>query len=118
MTEEEYKNIEAPSKAEITQRQRKINTGIFSVVGNIIFLGTSFGIACVFIFLFSKTFSNQLTSMNYYMQQLIALWIPVAIGLACGFGIQHGLTWLIIHGFKLQDKLEESFVAHYKKKDK
>lgn len=118
MTEEELKNIKAPDEVEIDAKRKRFNTAMFSIVGNIVFLATSFGIACIFIFLFSKSFANQLTSMNYYIQQLVALWIPVAIGLACGFAIQHGLTFLIIHGFKLRDKLEESFVSHYVKKNK
>lgn len=117
MTEEELKNIKAPDQAAVTQKRKRLNTALFSIVGNIIFLGTAVGVTILIMLYVLARFTYQIQNIESdILRQIVSLWIPVIVGLACGFGLQHGLTFLIIHAFKLQDKLEDSFVAHYQKK--
>lgn len=116
MTEEEFRNIAAPSLEEKASKKSRFTTAMFSIVGNIFFLAVSFGVACGLIFLFKVKFFPQVT--NYYLSQLVHLWIPVLLGLAVGFCFQHGLTYLIIKLFKMEDKLDEGFMSHYQKKKK
>lgn len=119
MTEEEYKNIQAPSKEQISEKRKKANSAILSVIGNILNLAFAFMIACILIFLTVKVFAGPLSGIQSdFLRRLISLWIPVIIGIAGGFFIQHGLIWIIIRVFKLEDKLEDSFLSHYRKKEK
>lgn len=115
MDEQKLKDIKAPEKGVITEKQRRINTYIFTVVGSIFNLAIT--VVIVFALLLGGIyFTNRFfptTEANFETRKNIILWGSVVIGIISSFLIQQGLTKLIIKLFHLEQKLQDSFVERY-----
>ncbi|MBQ0162680.1 MAG: hypothetical protein KBS84_05910 [Treponema sp.] len=115
MTEEELKNINAPTKEEISEKKKKINTYIFVAVSSIFNLVFTCALCFAFLFLayfcINSIFKPEQETLAKF--QSLIMWGAVIIAIFISFTFQKWLTKVIIRGFKLQGKLQPDFVARY-----
>ncbi len=116
MNEEDLKNIEPPNKKEITSKQQRRNTLIFTIISSVLNLVYTIAIVFGLILLFgylSVLINSSAIIANTETWAKIIMWVSVIVGIVLGFIIQKLLAKLVINGFHLQDKLEKDFVERY-----
>lgn len=115
MTEEELKNINAPTDEERLVKKQKINTYIFVVISSIFnFVFTCalcFALLLLVFFSINSIFQPSPETLDKFRS--IIMGATVLFGIFISFKFQKWLTKVIIRGFKLQSKLQPDFVARY-----
>lgn len=115
MTEEELKNINAPTDEERLVKKQKINTYIFVVISSIFnFVFTCalcFALLLLVFFSINSIFQPSPETLDKFRS--IIMGVTVLLGIFISFKFQKWLTKVIIRGFKLQSKLQPDFVARY-----
>lgn len=117
MDEQKLKDIKAPEEnGELSPKRKRINTYIFTVISSIFNLAITIAIVFGLILLISWTvhqMNPEMTQEAFSKLVKPIMWGSVAIGIASSFALQNLLVKLVIKGFKLQDKLDHSFVVRY-----
>lgn len=122
MTEEELKKINAPDKTQISPKKRKINTSVFTVVMTI--LNLVYTVCLVFLIMLGCLWAINEYKIGMSSEDAIAttskivLWVSVIGGIVLGFFLSKLLNRLFIKLFKLEDKLEKSYVDRVFGRDK
>nr|WP_318681584.1 hypothetical protein [uncultured Treponema sp.] len=122
MTEEELKGINAPDKTQISPKKRKINTSVFTVVMTI--LNLVYTVCLVFLIMLGCLWVVNEYKIGMSSEDAIAttsnivLWVSVISGIVLGFFLSKLLNRLFIKLFKLEDKLEKSYVDRVFGRDK
>lgn len=114
MNEQDFKNIEAPSKSELTLKQKRTRTYIFTAIASLINL--VFTIALVFGLIILFTVIVAQMHLEVAQDSKIGsfiMWPAVVIGIFASFKLQNLAIKGAIKLFKLQDKLEPTFVDRY-----
>ena len=123
MDGQKLKDIQPPKKdGELTEKQKRRNTYIFTVIMSLFNLVFTIVIVFGLILLSSmivRSVSPDMNQETFSKFVKTIMWISVIIGISCSFIFQNLLVKIIIKGFKLENKLEKIFVDKYcKKKEK
>lgn len=116
MEEKDFSNIEAPKKGEITPKRKRVYTGIFTMINcifNLVFAVAFTFILILFLSWLIHAMNANITQEEFSKYVKPIMWGSVIAAVAGTFALQKLITRAIIKGFKMQNKLEASFVERY-----
>lgn len=122
MTEKELKNIQAPSKSEITARRRKVNTTIFTTLMAIFNL--AYTIILVLVIVVGMGYLIKAMNLDFTSESGNEFWgkaigiISVVGAIVLGLFLNKMLIRAVIKIFNLENKLDKSYVDHAFGRDK